>query len=242
MDMVQLENREEWLNFALNDVTNAILSALNNGYQPVISLAGGQTPKPLYKAIAKKLDKMVLGRPVLFIVGDERAKPSSAAELNMTMIKESFEPVIKKGIVELHGWNIQAGPEASIEEMADIIRSLAKARDLAKLEHFFDACILGLGKDCHTAGLFSCAPYSDIKSCAYWASAGSEEIAVKSIAPEQPAKRLSLSAGLLASSAKSIFFLQKKGKEEAIARLLRQDPACPAVLAAGKNCIAYVLA
>ncbi len=241
MDMVQLENQEEWLDFALNDVTNAILSALNNGCQPVISLAGGQTPKPLYKAIAKKLDKMVLARSVLFIVGDERAKPASLAELNITMIKESLEPAIKKGIVELHGWNIQAGPEASMEEMANKIRTLAKARAKFKIEQFFDACILGLGQDCHTAGLFSCDVYSETQSCAYWAQADSDKIAVKSMAPGRPKERLSLSAGLLASCNKSIFFLQKKEKEEAIEHLLRQDPACPAVLAAGKNSIAYVL-
>lgn len=125
--------------------------------------------------------------------------------------------------------------------MAKNIRTLAATKVKAKVEPFFDLCILGLGADGHCAGLFSSDHTASEKACSFWAKAKIKELALKTQAPEQPVERISLSPSLLASSAKTIFLLHKKGKEEAIKKLKNEEPDCPAVFACSKNCAAYVL-
>ena len=83
----------------------------------------------------------------------------------------------------------------------------------------FDVIHLGLGEDGHTASLF---PGSD--------ALNERQAPVRAIhdAPKPPPDRLTLTLPVLNAARAVLFMVQGAGKRDALARVLRRDPALPA--------------
>jgi len=83
----------------------------------------------------------------------------------------------------------------------------------------FDFIHLGLGEDGHTASLF---PGSD--------ALNERQAPVRAIhdAPKPPPDRLTLTLPVLNAARAVLFMVQGAGKRDALARVLRRDPALPA--------------
>jgi len=116
-----------------------------------VALAGGNTPRMVYSALAARQD--VQWGKIHFFWGDERHVPPDHADSNFRMAHEAMlsrVPVPAGNIHRIHAENPDAGVAAA-----------AYAADLCKHFQFgvgqfprFDLVMLGMGPDGHTASLF----------------------------------------------------------------------------------------
>ncbi|MBU0928495.1 MAG: 6-phosphogluconolactonase [Spirochaetes bacterium] len=227
-------SEDEWIEAVVDDFIDALEDAERSGRRPAFCLAGGSTPAPAYRAVARAL----AGRPpspigpAILVIGDERLRPSEPGQLNETMIRDSFSAA--GPAVEILGWDIRSGADAAIRGMAEALGRVAAARGAPAGSPIFDACFLGLGSDGHTAGIFSASPVrtdaDPIGGDSYPGLAGAGAIATT--APAEPRERVSLTIGALSSTRRSRFLVRAAGKEDALRRLASGDPTCPAVLCA----------
>jgi 6-phosphogluconolactonase len=112
-----------------------------------IALSGGNTPRPVYKELARRdcdWPKWIV------TFGDERCVPPDNAESNFRMASESLLAVAKPGeVLRMEG---EINPEQAATNYATVLRSLAARFNESRYVH--DLILLGLGGDGHTASLF----------------------------------------------------------------------------------------
>ena len=114
-----------------------------------IALAGGSTPKALYRLLSGALaDRVAWSRCSLYF-GDERCVPPDHADSNYRMVKEALlDPLAQKGLAP-----------RLIERMeGERDPADAAQRYAAKLPPALDLVLLGMGPDGHTASLFPETP------------------------------------------------------------------------------------
>ena len=210
--------------------------------QPRLCLAGGQTPEPVYRAISQLMIKDRAGlRPAILVPGDERVPSGNPDDLNETMLSRSFAPALESGSAILYSW-FEKDTKPLIADkghnrVAEISQAMIRTMEqrlgclVSSGQPLFDLCYLGLGADCHTAGLFPGMP--GLKAT---------QLCISGLAPTPPRQRVSLGFLALTSSARTRFIVRAAGKEAALKRLASGDQTCPAVLAASENAIAFVLA
>jgi 6-phosphogluconolactonase len=119
-----------------------------------ISLAGGSTPKALYRLLSgPEFKDQVDWSKIVFFFGDERNVPPNAEESNFRMAKESlFEPLRRKDL-NVFRWTTESGEPAEIASQYESVM----VREVGELP-IFDLILLGLGPDAHTASLFPFSP------------------------------------------------------------------------------------
>jgi 6-phosphogluconolactonase len=196
---------DDWLTRALTFVAAAEAEALAERGEFHIVLAGGGTPRRLYRALAEENHDWYRWQ-VWF--GDERCLPAEAdaPERNSAMAREAWLDKIGVPAGNLHV--IQAEQQAA--QAAN-----AYARELSGLA-LFDLVLLGLGQDGHTASLF---PGHD-----WGAAAGAPDVLAVTNAPKPPPERVSLSANRLSRSRRVLFLISGADKRDALAGWRRGVP------------------
>ncbi|HVX06051.1 MAG TPA: 6-phosphogluconolactonase [Rhodanobacteraceae bacterium] len=171
-----------------------------------IVLAGGNTPRKLYRAL-RNADTDWTRWHAWF--GDERCAPPDDPERNSRMARDEW-----LDHVAIPAGNVHAIPaEAGARDAAVLY-----ARELRGVD-VFDLVLLGLGEDGHTASLF---PGHD-----WGAYADSPDALAVSDAPKPPPERVSLSAQRLSRARHVLFLVEGAGKRAAVAAWKRGD-AIPA--------------
>ncbi len=127
----------------INESVKFIFKICKNKKSINIALSGGDTPKPIYEALANKNDKAVfhyIKQKINFYQVDERYVPKTDSNSNYKMINET--------LVKKTGFNFY-----HFDTSLSIKKSLAAySKHLPKKP--FDLTILGIGPDGHIASLF----------------------------------------------------------------------------------------
>lgn len=167
-----------------------------------IVLAGGNTPRKLYRAL-RGIATDWQSWHVWY--GDERCVAPDDPARNSAMARTEWLGHV--AIPETHVHQIPA--EAGAREAA--------ARYARSLRHVdaFDLVLLGLGEDGHTASLF---PGHD-----WGVAADAPTVLAVFDAPKPPPERVSLSAARLSDAREVLFLVEGAGKRDAITRWRRGD-------------------
>jgi 6-phosphogluconolactonase len=184
-----------------------------------VALSGGSTPRRLYELLAEppRRDRLPWARAHWFW-GDERFVPPGDPKSNFRMARLAMlaaAPVPEGHVhpVPTVGTTPQEAARAYQRELVGFYGAsrLDPARPL------FDATLLGLGPDGHTASLFPAAAALDERDD--W---------VVAVTGAQPEKRITLTYPALESSRHVAFLIVGADKRAAFARLRRGDAAIPA--------------
>jgi 6-phosphogluconolactonase len=129
-----------------------VAGALADGAVARVALAGGSTPKAMYRLLASPaLRDRVEWRRVEIFFGDERCVPPDHADSNYRMAREALLDHVPLGADRVHRI---AGERPPAEAAAQYQQKLARLGDPPRL----DLVLLGMGPDGHTASLFPATP------------------------------------------------------------------------------------
>ena len=182
----------------------------------VLALAGGRTPLPIYAQLAQAA--LEWGR-VTLLPTDERCVPHGHPACNLNALQDAFAPA-----AGVH-WLSLSVPDG------DPARSEAQAREaLRACTEPFDAVLLGMGNDLHTASLFPAAA----QLAAGLAPDAPDALRVDppSLPPEAPYPRISLSAARIKRARAVHLVIQGEAKLEALRRAQHLHDVLTAPIAA----------
>jgi 6-phosphogluconolactonase len=191
---------------AFRRIATAAAQAIEQRGQFRIVLAGGTTPRAIYRLLrSQDLDWPCW--QVYF--GDERCLPPGDAARNSRMAAEALlehVPITPEGI---HPIPAELGAAAAAAAYSETLRHVPA----------FDLVLLGLGEDGHTASLF---PGHD------WGTGLRAPAALAVLdAPKPPAERVTLSARRLGQAHAVLFLVKGESKRQAVQRW-RQGEDIPA--------------
>ena len=185
-----IESEAAFLQLALEDVELSIKEVLDTKPDCRIALAGGNTPEPLYKAMA---ESKIPWEKIKLIQTDERYVPSDHKESNLGMLRRTLLNHIPLPPNNLLTFDTSLPLDSASKEMS---------RKIIELSHdrfpIFDLLILGVGDDGHIASLFE---GEDAMTSSYYATPA----IAKGYETEQ---RLTLSLISLRNSARALILLK----------------------------------
>lgn len=172
------------------------------------ALAGGETPRGCYERLAQPPYRDALPwRSVFVYWSDERKVPLDDPASNYAMAKAALldhVPIPPEQVFPLVG-----DPTPALRRMPANERGWPR----------FDIIHLGLGEDGHTASLFPGNPALHEAEAL---------VALVHNAPKPPPERLTLTLPVLNAARAVLILVQGASKKDALARVLRRDPALPA--------------
>lgn len=160
-------------------------------------LAGGSTPRALYRELAARQAGDARWQ---IWYGDERCLPPDDPERNSVMAESAW----------LAGSAIPAQNRCPIAAERGAVEAAADYGERLKHVPDFDLVLLGMGEDGHTASLFPGHDWGE--------DSGSPAALAVADAPKPPPERVSLSAARLRRSQHVWLLMTGAGKREALAR------------------------
>ena len=174
-----------------------------------VALAGGNTPRRLYEALASNpFRKSIDWSRVQIFFGDERCVPPDDPQSNFRMVNESLLTKVNVPDSNVHRMKGELDPAEAASTYEAELKSIF--RESPK----FDLILLGLGEDGHTASLF---PGSDVlNEQSRWV------IATKH--PVSGQDRITLTLPLINRAAHIVFLLTGKEKAAVLREVIRNEP------------------
>lgn len=176
-------------------------------------LAGGETPKPLYRKLAQQdAGTSIPWQETHVFWGDERVVPPDDPQSNFGMAAQDLLHAVPLPRANVHRIPVELGATAAARAYARELQTMA-AKGLAWPR--FDLVLLGLGRDGHTASLFPGSTHPSRSAQATLAVTGSYD--------QRPTSRVTLTPPVF-NSARNIFFLVT-GQEKAdiLSRVFDRD-------------------
>ncbi len=181
----------------------------------LLTLAGGSTPRLLYRKLAKEPWRSRIDwTKVEILFGDERAVPPDHPDSNYRMAREALLDHVPVPPEQVHRMPAELEDlEEAAARYETLLRSLASDRPVPRL----DLVLLGVGPDGHTASLF---PGTEVL--------GERKRLVAAVRPGAGLHRLSLTYPVLNAARHLMFLVAGEGKAAILRRLFRApDPAHP---------------
>lgn len=175
-----------------------------------VALAGGSTPRALYRLLASdKFRSLIDWTAVFFFFGDERDVLPGDAESNFRTADENLLKPLGVGAANVFRWETELGNAEEIAERYE--RTIKEFFDLSENQFpRFDLVLLGMGDDGHTASLF---PFTE-------ALRETEKIAVAGAVEKLGATRLTLTFPAINNAANVMFLIAGEKKAEAVKSVL----------------------
>jgi 6-phosphogluconolactonase len=182
-------------------------------------LAGGSTPRALYRALADRN----AGDPCWYVwYGDERCLPADHAERNSVMAQAAWLAASRIPPENRRPIPAELGAVDAAAHYAGWLKNVAN----------FDVVLLGMGEDGHTASLFPGHDWGD--------APGSPDALAVLDAPKPPPERVSLSAARLSRSQRVWFLVTGSGKREALLHWKRGEKPPVSVVRSKLETVAWV--
>ncbi|MCW3836676.1 6-phosphogluconolactonase [Sphingomonas canadensis] len=205
------DDAEEMAEAVAGDLGFIIGQALDDRGNAVIALAGGKTPLPIYRELAKQ---PIDWKKVTIVPGDERLVPLGDPLSNVTAIGKIFLP---KGarVIPL------------VSDKAPDYKAAGRAADalLQDLHWPLDLCLLGVGADGHAASIFPGPDYDEALN-------GPKERRALGVMPDpMPAEaavpRVSLSRAAIVASKALMIAVTGQAKRDVIEKAIKQGASSP---------------
>ena len=184
-----------------------------------LALSGGSTPRRLYELLARApYREAIAWRRTHVFWGDERFVPKSDGRSNYRMAAEallSHVPIPASNVHPIPTEGMTPTDAALAYERT--LKSYYGAEELNPARSLFDATLLGLGEDGHTASLF---PHSK--------ALAKRERWVVAVTDAGPEPRISLTDPAGESSRHVLFLVAGEEKRAILERVLRGDQDLPA--------------
>ncbi len=231
-NILKVKDNRELARKASRFIISCMEQALETqGYCSII-LAGGNTPRASYAALAGLIkDRDLPLRALYWFFGDERWVEPEHPQSNEGMARALLFTPLGIASEQVFSWDAGSGSPFS-----------CAMRYGRRLHDFFtvkkrlpDICLLGLGADGHTASLFPGSgvltrynTHIDLKK-----DLRTNTAAV--ILPDKKTFRLTLTPRFINKSKNIIFLIEGRAKAGAFSRLREGDQAIPASWIKGKN-------
>jgi 6-phosphogluconolactonase len=196
-----------------------LIAATEGRDRVAIALSGGSTPRRLYEILAQPpyRDEFPWSRTHWFW-GDERFVPPDDALSNYRMVREALLSLVPVAADHIHAVpTVGTGPEAAAATYERTLQAFYGADRLAPARPLFDAVLLGLGPDGHTASLFPGTAVLEERERWVAAVLGAKDEA-----------RITLTYPALESSRHAAFLVAGPEKRTVLAALRRGDTQLPA--------------
>ena len=189
-----------------------VAGVLADHAQARVALAGGSTPKAMYRLLASPAYRERVDWPRLEIYfGDERCVPPDHADSNYRMAREALLDHVPLGADHVHRIAGERHPtEAAVAYAETLRRTFGSGDELPR----FDLVLLGMGPDGHTASLFPGTPVLDER----------EALAAAVFVDKLDSWRVTLTAPVLSAAAHLIIATGGTEKAEALATALSAPP------------------
>lgn len=188
---------------AFKRILDAANRAISRRGRFLIVLAGGNTPRELYRMLRTAQTRWERWQ---IHFGDERCLVVDDPDRNSHMAAEELLDHVPVPAENIHAIPAEIGASAGAREYTRQLRDIG----------YFDMVLLGLGEDGHTASLFP----GHVEGVAANAPAA---VAVFD-APKPPAQRISLSAARLSRAREVMFLVTGESKRDAITRWRNGEP------------------
>ncbi len=205
--------QEEFNKLAAAKFVSLARAAILKSGHFTVALAGGSTPKNLYKLLAsEKFRALIDWSKIYFFFGDERNVAPDDEQSNYRMANENlFEPLKIKD-ANIFRWQTELKDAEAVA--ADYEQTIKSFFNLGENEFpRFDLILLGMGDDGHTASLF---PFTD-------ALAERRKIAVANKVEKLNATRLTLTFPAINNAANVAFLVAGENKAEVLRAVLQGE-------------------
>ena len=212
--MIKIFSNLEELNvFAAEKFVEIYRGAIERNDKFVVALAGGSTPKSLYRLLASEdFRGQIDWRKVFFFFGDERNVLPDNTESNFRMANESLLQPLKINAKNIFRCQTELENAETIAEKYE--QTIKNFFDLREKEFpRFDLILLGMGEDGHTASLF---PFTEALN-------EKNKIAVANTVEKLNTTRLTLSFPAINNAANVMFLVSGENKAKVLRAVLQGE-------------------
>ncbi len=205
---------EDFVATATEAIASRILAKQASGGVFRLSLCGGSTPAPVYRALATWSG--IDWERVMLTFGDERTVGPEDPQSNYRMVKENLldaSGIPTTNVLRILG---ELKPDDAATRCETHLRKLAKIAGESVFVH--DLILLGMGDDGHTASLF---PGTQ-------ALQETERWVVANEVPQLNTQRITFTYPLIAAAKEVLFLVNGAAKHDRAKEVLAGDPAFPA--------------
>lgn len=204
---------DEVMHVAARRIATLLAEAVEQRGVATMALAGGSTPKRLYRLLASPPDGVgaIPWARVKLFLGDERCVPSDHQDSNERMVRES----LLAGLPAAPAFHPMLGGHPDPVAAASLYaQTLAREipGDGGAIPRF-DVVLLGMGDDGHTASLFPDTPILD-----------EERLVAEVYVPRLDSWRLSLTPPVLNAARHVLFLVTGSAKAATLARVIADGP------------------
>lgn len=205
----------------VDELINALAKTIQSAAQEAVSargqfnfvLAGGNSPRRIYKLLSSDAHKNNIDwSNTWFFFGDERFVPVNDRQLNSLMAKEALFDPLKIAPSHIFTVDTNRSPSGAARHYSESIAAHFHQKPV-----HFDFVLLGLGDDAHTASLF---PFTSVLKAT--------EPTVKAVfLKEKDIYRITMTAPLINQARHIAFMVFGKNKAEAVAHVLNDTLDLP---------------